>query len=159
MSSKVYCKDLTSGTNTEVPKEELNLRIAVYGVLLKNNNILLTRGRHGYVLPGGAVELGEGLEQALTREVFEETGLQIEAGSIIGATQDFYISAYDHKAYQSVSLIFECVHPEGEISTAQFSDYEKEFYQKAEWVSLSESAILKTVYPTLTEEALNKCRV
>ncbi len=34
-------------------------------------------------LPGGVVELGERLEQAVVREVFEETGLHIHPGSLV----------------------------------------------------------------------------
>lgn len=34
-------------------------------------------------LPGGVVELGEGLEMAVAREVFEETGLQVEVVKVV----------------------------------------------------------------------------
>jgi len=54
----------------------------VGGVLIRDGKVLLIRrgkpplyGR--WVVPGGTVELGESLEQALVREMREETGLEV----------------------------------------------------------------------------------
>ena len=57
--------------------------VGVGGVVVRDGKVLLIRrgkeplyGR--WVVPGGTVELGETLEQALVREMSEETGLEVE---------------------------------------------------------------------------------
>ncbi|MCA9726468.1 MAG: NUDIX domain-containing protein, partial [Candidatus Eisenbacteria bacterium] len=56
--------------------------VTVDGILeLVPGHVLLVRRRHeplGWALPGGFVEPGETLEQALRREIEEETGLRVE---------------------------------------------------------------------------------
>lgn len=61
-------------------------RLAVSAAIFKDNRFLLVQRARApalgiWTLPGGRVEFGEGLHQALTREVQEETGLSI---AIIG---------------------------------------------------------------------------
>ena len=60
--------DLTTGTVLERP--------SVRAIVLNGENILLmyTERYHDYTLPGGGVDAGESLEQALIRELSEETG-------------------------------------------------------------------------------------
>lgn len=45
-------------------------------------------------LPGGGVENGEDLIQGAMREVYEETGLELDAGSAVLAYQDTIVSRY-----------------------------------------------------------------
>jgi mutator protein MutT len=57
-------------------------RFGVYGILLGNSDILLNRKRSGpykglWGLPGGAIEFGETPEEALKRELLEESALSI----------------------------------------------------------------------------------
>ena len=63
--------------------------LAVSAVIFRDGRVLIVRrGRppaHGlYTLPGGGVELGETLEQAIIREVREETGLAITPLALVG---------------------------------------------------------------------------
>lgn len=64
-------------------------QLAVSAGIFRDGKILLVRrarepARGIYTFPGGRVEFGESLTEALAREVREETGLAIEIAGLIG---------------------------------------------------------------------------
>jgi ADP-ribose pyrophosphatase YjhB (NUDIX family) len=76
--------------------------------------LLIQRGRppfQGYwSLPGGGVELGETIAQALVREVREETGLAVEPGRFLG-----YADAINHDAAGRVQFHYLIMHFEVQL--------------------------------------------
>jgi ADP-ribose pyrophosphatase YjhB (NUDIX family) len=67
-------------------------QVAVGAIVVSDGALLMVqRGREPakglWSIPGGRVEFGEYLAGALTREVKEETGLDIEVGDLIGIAE------------------------------------------------------------------------
>ncbi|MHB8513233.1 MAG: NUDIX hydrolase [Actinomycetota bacterium] len=65
---------------------------AVGAIVLNEGSLLLVkRGREPargfWTLPGGRVEIGETLREAIVREVREETGIEIEPDALIGIAE------------------------------------------------------------------------
>jgi len=65
-------------------------RVAVGAVVIHEGRVLLVkRGKPPseglWAIPGGSVELGETLQTAAEREIFEETGIRIKAGGPVYA--------------------------------------------------------------------------
>jgi ADP-ribose pyrophosphatase YjhB (NUDIX family) len=63
--------------------------LAVSAAIIRDGKVLVVRrarnpGQHLYTLPGGAVEAGERLDEAIIREVREETSLTIEPVAFAG---------------------------------------------------------------------------
>ena len=79
------------------------MRVRVTGVVVEDGRILLlnqdTDTGRSWSLPGGKLEAGETLAQALVREMREETGLDIEPGRLL------YVC--DHVPAEVVHMTFE----------------------------------------------------
>ena len=62
--------------------------VGVGAVIVDGDRVLLARRAHEpskgeWTLPGGVVEIGERLTDAVVREVREETGLEIDVGPVV----------------------------------------------------------------------------
>lgn len=116
--------------------------VGVYGVFIHENRILLIKKSRGaykgmFDLPGGGIEFGEKVEDALRREFIEETGIILESQNFIGHNE--YFCEYLNEAneprtlhhlglYYKVSAIFDKIKdgPDGQDSLgAEFVDIEK----------------------------------
>lgn len=69
-------------------------RVSVYGVIINDEKqILVLNVRGKYHLPGGGIDEGENEQQALRREVLEETGYEIADLQLIGKANQFLPNA------------------------------------------------------------------
>ncbi len=91
------------------------LRIGVSALIFENKNVLLALRADGdwWNLPGGGMERGETVEQAVRREVREETGLEVEVERLVGV--------YSKPQKNEVVLSFLCCRVGGELTATEES--------------------------------------
>ena len=86
---------------------ESNPRLRVAAVVVKEDSILLVRHEKDaasyWLLPGGGVDFGESLAEALRREVREETCLDVRVGDLVLASDSIAPDGSRHV----VNLCFE----------------------------------------------------
>jgi 8-oxo-dGTP pyrophosphatase MutT (NUDIX family) len=92
----------------------IGVRTSVSAVIFDRRGRLLLQQRSDggqWGLPGGSVEIGESLRDAVVREVSEETGLTVVSGRLIGlySSPALQIVRYpDGNAWHYVNACFEC---------------------------------------------------
>jgi len=116
--------------------------LAVSAAIFRDGRVLIVRRArppaHGlYTLPGGGVELGETLEQAIIREVREETGLEIAPLALVGFREAIARDAAGRVERHFVILPFAARWIRGEIALS-------EELAEAHWRKPGELADLKT---------------
>lgn len=95
-------------------------RIGVFALIFDQGRVLLglRRDIDWWNLPGGGMEAGETVDEALHREVLEETGLEVEVEQLVGI--------YSKPQKQEVVLTFRCrivdgtLHPTDEIRESRY---------------------------------------
>lgn len=88
-------------------------RYGAYGVLLQDSKILLTLKKTGpyagrWGLPGGAIEFGETPEQALQRELLEETALAASNFELLSTSTSLceYIKNGENLLLHHIGIIY-----------------------------------------------------
>ena len=90
----------------------MSIRCASKAIILKDGSILLNKcknenGSVYYDLPGGGQDIYESLEQAVMREVKEETGYDVQVDKFVALAEEIYTSndlrekfpEYTHRIY------------------------------------------------------------
>jgi len=118
-------------------------RIAARGLVVKNDQLLFVSndGEYWY-LPGGGLEGRESLRDCVEREVYEETGLVVKAGSLIHVLESFDLNDGLHK----INFYFRTTLIQGEVADT-WCDKDNGIVQFRQYFSLAEIKQHKTILP------------
>ena len=94
---------------------EYNHFVSVAGLVMndKDEVLLINSPNRGWEYPGGMVESGETLSEALIREIKEETGVDVEIAGFIGICKNIKKNI--------VNIDFVCRSVGGELTTSEES--------------------------------------
>ena len=148
MKNKILIHN-TIGEEFEVDTAKLTWRPSVYGVLIEDDRILLSKQFDGYDFPGGGSNTDETLQETCKREVLEETGIEVEVLEPLGCYTSFFNPSHSvkHKnEYWNCPMIYFFVKKiGGEISKNGFDEEEKGYAELAEWVKLDKIKEIKLI--------------
>lgn len=102
--------------STDHLPQQKRMRPGVKALIVHDNKILLIsekvkRNGKSVIIsdfPGGGIEFGENLQDALKREVLEEVGLKIQVEKVVGAW-DFVLGSGDHDDPQKDGVHIVCI--------------------------------------------------
>lgn len=93
--------------------------VGIGAVVVRGRKVLLVRRasdplRGQWSLPGGMLELGETLREAVEREVLEETGLRVRVEEVLEVFDSIIPDAGGRTQFHYVLIDFLCHSPSGE---------------------------------------------
>ena len=122
----------------EVPASELVIRPSVYAVIIRDDKALLVHQWDGFDFPGGGIDPGEDMREALVREVREETGLEVRAGELVACENAFYRTD-SGKNLHSILIYLTAEVIGGELSLSGLTEKEKSWTSDLpEWIPITD---------------------
>ena len=103
------------------------VHVAASGIVYNDRGEILLEKRADngwWGLPGGHIDVGESVEQAAVREIWEETGIRARVRRLVGIYSDpqyNVIGVYSDILIHFVVLIFECEYLSGDLRVSEES--------------------------------------
>jgi len=134
--------------------------VGVGAVVVERNRVLLVRRgqeplKGKWSLPGGLLELGESIQDAVIREVREETGLAVQPVELVELLDRIHRES-DRVRYHYVIADFLCRVVGGTLQAASDAD-EVRWVERAEWNSHS-ALVLDPVTVRVIEAGWQRAR-
>jgi len=118
-----------------------------------DGRILLVRHSNGgvWVAPGGAIDPGETPQDAVVREVWEETGLHVNPIRLCGvfAGPEFHVRYVNADEVSYVMAVFECDRVRGQLRADQDEVLEARYFAASELETVNLARWAKVVLPPL----------
>ncbi len=122
---------------------DLKFKYRVSGIIIDNGKVLIEQyGKTTYCLPGGYVQIGENSNDAIVRELKEETNLDFEIVNFRGIIENFFTNKKGQKTheidfyyylkvknYESYKKLDMCI-----IEKGEYSDIKHHF----KWINLKD---------------------
>lgn len=131
------------GDKKEVLVKDLKFRIGVYAVIIREGKVLLTPWDDGWDFPGGGMDIDESINEALAREVREETGMEIEQGPLVVVGNNFFISPTSQRPSNSIGIYYLGLNAYGDSARTDFTESEKAHSGPPKWFDIEEAKKLK----------------
>lgn len=137
-------RDIDIGSDIPIPEKFIERKASRAVVFDKENNVALFHAtkKHYHKLPGGGVDEGESIEAALTREIKEEIGCEIDNIRELGVIEEY---RNKFKMHQFSYCFIANVSGEKGIPHLEEGEIEEGFI--TEWMDLN------TAIKTLEEES------
>ena len=115
-------------------------------VVIKDNKILLNlrSDTNTWGIPGGAIELGETLEETAARELKEETNLDCNSFTLLNvfSGKDFYFKYPNGDELYSVVALYLANYVSGELKITDGESLKLEYFSKDNLPNLESRAIV-----------------
>jgi nucleoside triphosphatase len=124
------------GKTKLIPREKLSFRPSVYGIIVNDGKVLLLNTVHTgtYSLPGGGIEIGEPIENALKREIMEETGIEIEHFRFYQFQEQLFYYDPADVAFHSYLFFYVCSPKDTEV--CRDSEVDDDSVERPRWVDI-----------------------
>jgi 8-oxo-dGTP diphosphatase len=141
-----------------VADEQLNnkVRVRANGILIHQNSVLLVQLKTPifdypyWMPPGGGLEFGETLQEAVKREMLEETGISVDVGEL------WFVNEYINSPWHAIEFYFKCSYLEGELVVGKDPELTNQYIINTAFVSFDEFLQLTLRPPFLKEQLILK---
>lgn len=129
----------------------------VNGILIYNNKILLVKMHSNsfYCLPGGHVKLGESSEEAIIREMKEETGYNVNVNKLVAITENFF-TRKDGKKIHELGFYYLADIYNQEIKEINSKKEEDNITLEFKWLDINKLGDIEFKPIEITEKIINK---
>lgn len=146
MNEQVTCFTMENKA-VQIKKSKLSFRPSVYAIVLHEGKTLMTvtRSTGKFMPPGGGIDIGESIEQALQRELMEECGIKVEIIAPAFFKEAFFYYEPTDSAWQCYLFFFVCKPLSFDLS--DHLNEQGDESEKPQWVDIK----------TLTAERIQVC--